>query len=250
MKNLFLKAAKMICAALVIYSLGVSNAKKSCERSATAKTATDTTDTNYVHGVMSATASTPSVPMSVAFFDGKPDLSALPDGRPERMAVDAKPKWKPSPSATPERLAYIKRFAETARQEQVKYGIPASISLAQGIIESRAGVSWLAHHANNHFGIKCVSNKCKRGHCVNREDDDHKDFFRKYQSAWLSWRDHSKFLQGKRYAGLKKHAVENYREWAYGLKRAGYATDPDYAGDLISIIEEYDLGHFTLTANL
>lgn len=135
---------------------------------------------------------------------------------------------------------YVERFDDIARQEMHKYGIPASISLAQGLIESRAGSSKLAVNNNNHFGIKCFSQSCKKGHCTNFKDDTHKDFFRKFKSPWESWRAHSQLLASGRYTRLKKYG-RDYRKWAYGLKSAGYATDRTYAEKLIGIIERYEL---------
>lgn len=135
---------------------------------------------------------------------------------------------------------YIKRFSKVAITEMEMYGVPASISLAQGLIESRAGKSKLALQANNHFGIKCFSKRCKKGHCMNATDDTHKDFFRKFESPWFSWREHSRMISSGRYAKLKKHG-RDYRKWAYGLKAVGYATDRNYAEKLIGIIEKYQL---------
>lgn len=137
-------------------------------------------------------------------------------------------------------IAYIERYHKTAIGEMHKFGIPASISLAQGLIESRAGTSKLAKTNNNHFGIKCFSKNCQKGHCSNFTDDTHKDFFKKFKTPWQSWRAHSELLASGRYAKLKKHG-KNYRAWAYGLKSAGYATDKTYAEKLIGMIERYKL---------
>lgn len=139
--------------------------------------------------------------------------------------------------------SYIERFAPIAREEMRKYGVPASISLAQGLIESRAGTSKLAKNNNNHFGIKCFSRHCKKGHCSNFTDDTHKDFFRKFQNPWESWREHSIMLSKGRYKKLHKYGSD-YRNWAYGLKSIGYATDRTYSTKLIEIIERYDLHKF------
>jgi len=136
--------------------------------------------------------------------------------------------------------AYIRRFQETAQMEGRKYGIPASVKMAQAIIESNAGRSGLSTKNNNHFGIKCFSKNCKKGHCANFNDDHHKDFFRKYKSPWESWRAHSKFIVKGRYKGLKEHG-NDYKAWAYGLKKLGYATDPNYPQKLIQKIEQYRL---------
>lgn len=140
---------------------------------------------------------------------------------------------------------YISRYRPIAKAEQDKFGIPASITLAQGILESDAGGSQLSKRNNNHFGVKCFSRRCKKGHCSNFTDDTHKDFFKIYQNAWESFRDHSKFLEHSRYKHLKKLGKDDYKGWAYGLKKAGYATDKRYAEKLILIIEtlklyEYD----------
>lgn len=138
---------------------------------------------------------------------------------------------------------YIDRFSKIAIGEMEKYGIPASISLAQGLIESRSGSSKLAVNNNNHFGIKCFSRQCRKGHCSNFTDDTHKDFFRKFNNPWESWREHSKLLASGRYKKLRKYG-RDYRQWAYGLKSVGYATDRTYAEKLIGIIERYDLQRF------
>lgn len=135
---------------------------------------------------------------------------------------------------------YIRRYNNIARVEMEKFGIPASISLAQGLVESRAGTSTLARKNNNHFGIKCFSRNCPGGHCSNHNDDHHKDFFRIFGNPWESWRAHSRMLASGRYAKLKKHGGD-YRKWAYGLKSVGYATDGNYAEKLIGIIERYEL---------
>lgn len=135
---------------------------------------------------------------------------------------------------------YIRRYSHIARVEMEKFKIPASISLAQGIIESRSGTSTLARINNNHFGIKCFSRNCPGGHCSNHSDDHHKDFFRIFGNPWESWRAHSHMISSGRYAKLKKHG-KDYEKWAYGLKNLGYATDKAYATTLISIIKRYEL---------
>ena len=142
-------------------------------------------------------------------------------------------------------MVYVQRFAKVAKNEMHQFGILASIKLAQGLLESQAGNSPLATKNKNHFGIKCFSKSCKKGHCRNFSDDSHKDFFRIYSTDWDSYRAHSLFLQGKRYQHLQ--TSKDYKEWAYGLQKAGYATDSQYARKLIRLIEElglerYDLG--------
>ena len=135
---------------------------------------------------------------------------------------------------------YIEHFTKTAVGEMDKYGIPASISMAQAIIESRSGTSILAVKNNNHFGVKCFSKTCPDGHCSNFTDDHHKDFFRKYPGSWQSWREHSEFLMKNSYKRLLKYG-KNYRSWAVGLREIGYATDQTYDKKLIAVIERYDL---------
>ena len=137
---------------------------------------------------------------------------------------------------------YIERFAPVAIQEMEKFGIPASISLAQGLLESRAGTSKIAVATNNHFGLKCFSRGCKKGHCKNFADDTHKDFFLNYNGgAWGSWRRHSILLSSGRYQKLHGR---DWQGWADGLQAVGYATDPNYAAALKQIIKRYDLHRF------
>lgn len=136
--------------------------------------------------------------------------------------------------------AYIRRFKDIAVQEHEKFGVPASIKMAQAILESQSGKSRLARQTNNHFGIKCFSRTCKKGHCSNFGDDTHKDFFRNYDSAWESWRAHSNFLMNGKYKSLLKHG-NDYKKWARGLKKLGYATAGHYDKKLIDLIERYHL---------
>ncbi|PHN03982.1 glycoside hydrolase family 73 protein [Flavilitoribacter nigricans] len=138
-------------------------------------------------------------------------------------------------------LAYVQRYYKIAQKEMEQYKIPASITLAQGLLESNVGESRLATKNNNHFGIKCFSRKCKKGHCSNFTDDSHKDFFRKYRSAWESFRAHSQLLKAKRYQPLYDLSADDYRGWAKGLKKAGYATDPNYAEKIIELIDDLEL---------
>lgn len=140
--------------------------------------------------------------------------------------------------------AYVKRYASVAVAEMKKYGVPASITLAQGLLESNAGESRLATENNNHFGIKCFSRNCAKGHCSNHTDDSHKDFFRKYDTVWASYRAHSLFLQRQRYSHLLELPSSDFKSWAKGLSKAGYATDKRYADKLILIIETLKLHRF------
>ncbi len=165
-------------------------------------------------------------------------------GFPEEQNIsNSRPAPKKRTAKEKKQLAYIKRFVKVAQSEMKRYGIPASIKLAQGLIESNAGESPLSRKNNNHFGMKCFSKRCKKGHCSNFTDDSHKDFFRRYNSAWESYRAHSVMLQGKRYKHLQKLGVD-YKAWALGLKKAGYATDKKYAQKLIHLIENLGLQQY------
>lgn len=135
---------------------------------------------------------------------------------------------------------YINQYKDLAISHMKDYKIPASITLAQGILESGAGTSTLARKSNNHFGIKCGSSW--RGATVRHTDDAPNECFRAYKHAQESYKDHSLFLtNGARYAFLFKLDIADYKAWARGLKKAGYATDPSYANRLITIIEDYEL---------
>lgn len=142
---------------------------------------------------------------------------------------------------------YIDEYSAIAVEQQQTYGIPASITLAQGLLESRAGQSSLATIGNNHFGIKC--HKEWTGDTLLRNDDAINECFRSYASALESFEDHSKFLCRKRYQPLFANDVTDYVAWAHGLKACGYATDPNYAMRLISIIERYGLYQYDSDAN-
>ena len=139
---------------------------------------------------------------------------------------------------------YVSRYVPIAKIEQNLYGIPTSITLAQGLLESDAGHSRLAKQNNNHFGIKCFSRTCAKGHCKNYTDDSHKDFFRMYKNVWESYRAHSLFLQKDRYKHLLDLPQTDYKAWAKGLSKAGYATDKRYADKLITLIEALDLHQY------
>ncbi|WP_298732075.1 glucosaminidase domain-containing protein [uncultured Chitinophaga sp.] len=139
---------------------------------------------------------------------------------------------------------YIARYKDIAIDEMRRSGIPASIKLAQGILETQSGNGWLVLNSNNHFGIKCKNNWV--GETVKYDDDARQECFRKYSSAADSYRDHSAFLKNNpRYAFLFQFALEDYKSWAYGLKQAGYATSKTYPQQLIKIIEDYKLDQYT-----
>lgn len=137
---------------------------------------------------------------------------------------------------------YIYNYAQIAKDEMSLYGIPASITIAQGILESSAGRGELTLKSNNHFGIKCNG---WEGEKVYHDDDTYQECFRKYKDPKYSFRDHSLFLKDRRrYSSLFNLKKDDYKGWAYGLKKAGYATDPRYPAKLISIIERYQLQRF------
>lgn len=137
---------------------------------------------------------------------------------------------------------YISAYKKIARHQMKKYGIPASIILAQGILESGNGNSDLALFANNHFGIKC--NGDWHGKSYYKDDDKPDECFRKYKKTKASFKDHSHFLQSPRYASLYSLSRDDYKGWAKGLKKAGYATNPKYPQLLINLIEKYHLDRF------
>ena len=143
---------------------------------------------------------------------------------------------------------YIKKWAPTAVKEMYRSGVPASITLAQGLLESRWGQSALAAEGNNHFGIKCHNDW--KGKTMKVDDDAKGECFRVYDSAEESFQDHSDFLRYRdRYKFLFDLKPTDYKGWAYGLKKAGYATAPTYAESLIKYIEKYKLYEYdTLTA--
>lgn len=138
---------------------------------------------------------------------------------------------------------YIEKYKDIAIRKQKEYKIPASITLAQGILESGSGNSRLAKKGNNHFGIKC--HKGWKGKTIYVDDDIEHECFRKYKNAEESFKDHSQFLtQRGRYSFLFEYNTTDYKKWAYGLKKAGYATNPKYPQLLIGIIERYNLDQY------
>jgi len=189
------------------------------------------------------------------------------EAKPVAEIKSAKPKWKDrtantfsnltfvlspdyaerkgiDPAIAEEKIAvckdYVTRFAPVAIEEMRQFGIPASITLAQGLLESNAGDSRLSVESNNHFGIKCRT-KCRGCTCRNYTDDSVFDMFRVFDTPWQSFREHSKLLNSARYRHLQRLDVTDYKAWAHGLKKAGYATDKRYAEKVIKIIEELRL---------
>lgn len=152
-------------------------------------------------------------------------------------------------------FAYVEAYNELAVIEMYRSGIPASITLAQGLHESNNGLSRLAIEANNHFGIKCKTYWQGKTYYHNDDDYDAKgnlipSCFRSYENAVASFVDHSQFLQkGKNYSSLFNYDRTDYESWAHGLKRCGYATDPNYAQKLLNKIDQFDLSQFDHAAN-
>ncbi|HEX2618284.1 MAG TPA: glucosaminidase domain-containing protein, partial [Flavobacteriales bacterium] len=161
------------------------------------------------------------ITLSLALFVAAQDVQAQPPGQ----------------NTSPEE--YIALWKDVAVKKMTEHGIPASITLAQGLLESRNGNSVLATEGNNHFGIKCTPDWT--GGKMYHDDDRKNDCFRKYKQAAQSFEDHSKFLQRPRYAELFELKPTDYKGWAKGLKKCGYATDPRYPQKLIDLIERYEL---------
>src|SRR6187455_1568042 len=144
-------------------------------------------------------------------------------------------------------VQYIKNYKDLAIAEMQRTGIPASIKLAQGIHETSAGTSDLVRRSNNHFGLKCKAEWT--GMTVKHTDDAPNECFRKYESSRDSYKDQSNYLKNTlRYASLFDLDPTDYKAWAFGLKKAGYATNPKYSQVLIKLIEDYDLQDYTMIA--
>lgn len=177
------------------------------------------------------------------FFDvaedgGAKNVSQLTSYEP------AKSKKRSWTAKEQRQLAYVAQYASLAQAEMRKNKVPASITLAQALLESNIGSSSLATKNNNHFGIKCFSRSCSKGHCSNFTDDSHKDFFRIFEDVAASFEAHSQLLKKDRYADLFRLPISDYKGWAKGLSKAGYATDPHYAKKLIALIENLDLQEY------
>lgn len=150
--------------------------------------------------------------------------------------VSAQIKWNSAYQA------YIDQYKDLAIEQMLKYNIPASITLSQGLLESGAGRSWLTKSSNNHFGIKCHGWTGRR---VFHDDDERGECFRAYDNPRQSFEDHSRYLATQsRYARLFNYSRTDYKSWARGLKQCGYATNPQYASKLIQIIELYNLNQY------
>ena len=170
----------------------------------------------------------------------KPTTQDNSENRPAPEVLEATSKVKVTTEMV---IQYINDFKGTAKNNMTEFGVPASITLAQGILESGVGTGSLSQQANNHFGIKC--HKEWNGPSVLYDDDASDECFRKYQDPAESYRDHSLFLTTRsRYDFLFDLPEGDYKAWAKGLKKAGYATDSKYPDKLISLIERYDLHQY------
>ncbi|AMR30950.1 hemagglutinin [Mucilaginibacter sp. PAMC 26640] len=182
--------------------------------------------------------------LAILFNSCSAHKSAISSGKARRNnnAIRSRNKFGIASHKSSTSLEYIDRFKGIAIQEMNAYGIPASITLAQGLFESGAGNSDLAVAANNHFGIKCGSTWM--GESYYKDDDNTNDCFRVYENPEDSYRDHSEFLKKKNYARLFELDKDDYKGWAYGLKAAGYATNPKYPQLLINLIIKYNLDQY------
>jgi flagellum-specific peptidoglycan hydrolase FlgJ len=180
--------------------------------------------------------------------DASPEKKSVEDKKLKKDIKATKDQSEFAPS-DPDKLdkytteQYIKKFKGIAISEMKRTGVPASITLAQGIIESASGNSRLARQINNHFGIKCHSRNCKKGHCKNYTDDSHKDFFMSFKTAEDSYRAHSAVVLKERYTSLLR-GRRDYKSWAWALQNGGYATGNKYAQKLIRVIEKYKLNQY------
>jgi flagellum-specific peptidoglycan hydrolase FlgJ len=175
--------------------------------------------------------------------ESKPQVQAPVPAQKKQLAENPKSEENNIPEIKNyTAITYIERFKTIAIREMNSSGIPASITLAQGILESGNGNSDLALEGNNHFGIKCTPEW--KGKTMLKDDDKKDDCFRVYKTPEESFKDHTEFLKRKRYAPLFELDKNDYKGWATGLKAAGYATNPQYAVLLISLIERYNLNQF------
>lgn len=173
----------------------------------------------------------------------KPEVATVPKETKPNSGSEILVATSKVKATTEDVKRYIADFKETAKNNMKVHGVPASITMAQGILESGAGFGQLAKEANNHFGIKCHTGWM--GESIKYDDDAEQECFRKYKDPDESYRDHSAFLSSrKRYESLFKLDKGDYEAWAKGLKQAGYATDTLYPSKLIGIIERYELYKF------
>ncbi len=187
-------------------------------------------------GVVEVLPKLPTKPVKSAYANGGNDANLF-----DNVSIFVSPERADAAAVKSKKdkcWDYVRRFIAIAKTEKQKFGIPVSITLAQGLLESDAGDSRLTRAANNHFGVKTFN---KRVPHVVMKDDSPTDKFKKYDSAWESYRDHSLLLMRDHYKPLQYLSKTDYVSWAKGLQKAGYATDPQYAAKLIKIIENLQL---------
>jgi flagellum-specific peptidoglycan hydrolase FlgJ len=221
---------------LVLTACGSSRPVVRTTKPTAQSTKTDPRKTKRPFATTSPTTHSPSKPVQV-------DPTSAPTSQADKPTIEVLEATTAVKVSTAMVLEYIEKYKEIAKKEMVDYGIPASITLGQGILESGAGTGPLSVQANNHFGIKC--HKEWKGASVSYDDDAVGECFRKYSDPFESFKDHSIFLVTReRYANLFRLDVADYKGWAKGLKAAGYATDPAYPTKLIGLIERYQLQRF------
>lgn len=229
--------ALLLISAFVLLVIGLAHAK-----AYTTQQINTTAVVNDTIALQSAATALPAAPSNVIALTSKKDSKVRAD-LPVTPKVKKPIKITFNTEEEKQDSAYIRRFERVAIAEMEKFGIPASICMAQGLLESNAGQSRMAREINNHFGVKCHSRTCQPGHCDNYHDDSAKDFFIHYGNAWESWRAHSKLLAdpSRRYAQFISSCGNDYECWAKGLKRKGYATGKHYDQKLIDLIKKYQL---------
>jgi flagellum-specific peptidoglycan hydrolase FlgJ len=230
---------KFICTFVVFLVLTACGSSRPVVRTTKPTAQSTKTDPRKTKRPVATTSPTTQSPSRSVQIDPTPAPSSQAD-KPTIEVLEATTAVKVTTAMV---MDYIEKYKEIAKKEMVDYGIPASITLGQGILESGAGTGPLSVQANNHFGIKC--HKEWKGASVSYDDDAVGECFRKYSDPFESFKDHSVFLVTReRYANLFRLDIADYKGWAKGLKAAGYATDPAYPTKLIGLIERYQLQRF------
>ncbi|MCZ8144285.1 glucosaminidase domain-containing protein [Flavobacterium sp.] len=230
---------RFICIFVVLLVLTACGSSRPVVRTTKPTAQTTKTDPRKTKRPVATTSPTTQSPSRPVQIDPTPAPSSQAD-KPTIEVLEATTAVKVTTAMV---MDYIEKYKEIAKKEMVDYGIPASITLGQGILESGAGTGPLSVQANNHFGIKC--HKEWKGPSVSYDDDAVGECFRKYSDPFESFKDHSIFLVTReRYANLFRLDIADYKGWAKGLKAAGYATDPAYPTKLIGLIERYQLQRF------
>lgn len=227
---------KLKIALICLFFLASCNSNKSVVR--TSKATTSTTKPNVIRNKKVVTTSNQKPVLATQ----KPNADNKVESRTETLEATSKVKV-----TTEIVLKYVDSYKDVAIKNMQLHGVPASIALAQAILESGAGTGNLSQRANNHFGIKC--HKDWVGDSVSHDDDELQECFRKYKTVLDSYEDYAAFLRGRKwYEPLFKLQKDDYVGWANGLKKAGYATDPKYPSKLIGLIERYQLQKYDAEA--